>query len=76
MLLSSNEDGLLTLLPALPNEWPSGKIQGLKAEGGFTVDIEWKNKKVTTYKIYADKPRQVKVQINGEIKNINSLTSG
>lgn len=76
MLLSCNEDGLLTLLPALPDEWPSGKIQGLKAEGGFTVDIEWKNKKVTNYKIYADKPRQVKVQINGEIKNLNSLTSG
>ncbi|WP_368658484.1 glycoside hydrolase N-terminal domain-containing protein [Metabacillus halosaccharovorans] len=52
MLLQSHL-GKIELLPALPQNWPTGYVKGIKARGGFTVNIEWENGQLRLAEIQA-----------------------
>ncbi|MDU5107794.1 glycoside hydrolase family 95 protein [Clostridium sp.] len=52
MLIQSHTE-YIEILPAIPKEWKTGEVKGLKARGGFIVDIAWEDNKLSKLKIKA-----------------------
>jgi alpha-L-fucosidase 2 len=67
MLLQSHDE-VVHLLPALPDVWATGKITGLKARGGFTVDIAWNKKVITEVKIHSSLGNSVRIMSPSKLK--------
>lgn len=60
MLLQSHE-GEIALLPALPKAWASGSAKGLRGRGGVTVDMDWKDGRLTRASLKADHNNEYRV---------------
>lgn len=58
---------IISLLPALPAAWPTGEVTGLRARGNITVDIKWKEGKVTDYRLTSPTVHEVFVRVNHEL---------
>ncbi len=67
MLLQSHNSEI-HLLPALPDEWSEGWIRGLRARGGYTIDQEWKDGRLTGAVIHPDFDGEVRVRYKDQIK--------
>ena len=75
MLMQSHETDesgttIINLLPALPSEWPTGSVSGLKARGGFEVDIVWNNGALESVSILSKEDKACKLQIGDSIMGV------
>lgn len=63
---------VIDLLPALPDAWPTGSIQGLRARGGFRVDMAWKDGKLASAAITGDQDGPCTIRYAGRTIQIDT----
>jgi len=64
MLMQSTPQSI-ALLPALPQQWKDGSVKGICARGGFVVDMEWKDGRVTQLSLTARNDAKTTLLVNG-----------
>jgi len=71
MLLQSHGE-TIRLLPALPDVWKDGKVSGLMARGGFVVEMNWRNGKLSEAVVHSKLGGKAKIQYGGKVVEIET----
>ena len=74
--LLQSHAGEISLLPALPPQWPGGSVTGLRARGGYEVSMTWKNRKLTGAEISSVKGGDFKVRSGEKTVSLNIKRGG
>ncbi|MEO8622127.1 MAG: glycoside hydrolase family 95-like protein, partial [bacterium] len=64
MLVQSHQEAM-HLLPALPAEWSSGSVHGLRARGGYVVDLDWSGGALSRAVIHASRATRCVIRARG-----------
>ena len=67
---------LIDILPALPSAWKNGSVTGLRARGGFQVDLTWRDGQLVKAIISSKNGGKARLRVNGKIENINIPPGG
>ncbi|MQA85323.1 MAG: glycoside hydrolase family 95 protein [Streptosporangiales bacterium] len=76
MLLQSHAD-VIHVLPALPSAWPSGRVDGLRARGAFTVGVTWRAGRATEIRLASDSGGTVRLKstlLTGRFRVVDART--
>jgi len=71
MLMQSHK-GVLRFLPALPDEWATGSVQGLRARGGFEVNMQWKDGQLSEVQLRSDLGKPAVIQTDQKVRVTSS----
>ena len=74
-MLVQSQDGVISILPALPDRWKSLRVKGLKARGNFTIDLSLSGGKLDFVDIYSEVGGKVKIGY-GDIQNVIVTSCG
>ena len=74
-LLQSHENEI-SLLPALPEGWPSGRVTGLRARGGYTVDIVWRDGCLEEAVLRGSPQEKVRIRVGNRVSTLLIPASG
>lgn len=83
-MLMQSHTGAIHLLPSLPDAWPNGEVKGMRARGGFEVDMQWRDGELLRAAVRSGKGRAcrirtsvpVTVRSGGEKIKIEKLEEG
>jgi alpha-L-fucosidase 2 len=66
-MLVQSHSGEVSLLPCLPDAWPEGRIRGLRARGGFEVDLHWSGGRVRHARIHSLLGNPLRLRTDGDV---------
>ena len=60
-MLVQSTDSEIRVLPALPHQWPSGSLKGVRVRGGGKLDLAWKDGHLTRFTLSCNHPMKYSV---------------
>jgi alpha-L-fucosidase 2 len=75
-MLVQSDDGEIRLLPALPSAWPVGRVKGLRARGGFEIELSWKNESVERVSVRSLLGRPLRLRRGEAVRSFRRTQKG
>lgn len=73
-MLMQSHTGTIDLLPSLPKAWPDGQVRGMRARGGFELDISWSKGELTGVKVVSIHGRSLRLRYSDQLIDMETET--